>query len=100
MDETFTVDGNLIRVSGPFDGIRARRVEAVLARAAPGALLSVDVTQVSEFHEFGLAVLAQALTRTNAVVTLVGLGRREALVLRSLGAETARLERAAASGGA
>ena len=94
MHEDFEADHSLIRLSGSFDGLGARRLEAMLARAEPGACLCVDLTQVREFHDFGIAVLAQALTRCKARVTLLGLRWHQIRVLRYFGVDTAPLERA------
>ena len=47
-----------------------------------------------EFHDFGIAVLAQALTRCKAQVTLVGLQRHQFRLLGRFGVDTAPLERA------
>ena len=48
-----------------------------------------------EFHDFGIAVLAQALTRRKAEVTLPGLRQHQIRVLRYFGIDTAPPERAA-----
>jgi hypothetical protein len=61
----------------------------------PGACLRVDLTKVREFHDFAVAVLAQALTRCRAQVTLLGLRQHQIRVLRYFGVDTAPLERAA-----
>ena len=97
MREDFEIDHSLIRLSGAFDGLGARRLEVLLAAAEPGACLRVDLTQIREFHDFGIAVLAQALTRCKAKVTLLGLRRHQIRVLRYFGVDTAPLERAAAA---
>jgi len=55
----------------------------------------IDLTQVREFHDFGIAVLAQALTRRKAEVTLPGLRQHQIRVLRYFGIDTAPPERAA-----
>jgi anti-anti-sigma regulatory factor len=86
---------SVLRLEGAFDGVAARRLEALLSRAEPGARFHIDVTQVREFHDFGLAVLAQALTRCKALVTLTGLRLHQIRVLRYFGVDTAPLERAA-----
>ena len=86
MREDFEIDHSLIRLSGAFDGLGARRLEVLLAAAEPGACLRVDLTQIREFHDFGIAVLAQALTRCKAKVTLLGLRRHQIRVLRYFGA--------------
>ena len=93
MHEPLETETSVIYVSGAFDGIRARRLEALLAGAAPGARVRVDLTQVREFHDFGVAVLAQAMTRCKAHVTLLGLRRHQIRMLRYFGVDTAPLER-------
>lgn len=95
MLDDFVIDHAQARLSGAFDGLAARRLEALLARAEPGDHLRVDLTQVREFHDFGIAVLAQALTRCKAHVTLLGLRQHQVRVLRYFGVDTAPLERAA-----
>jgi anti-anti-sigma regulatory factor len=79
-----------IRLEGVFDGIAARRLEALLARAAPQVRFEIDLTQVREFHDFGVAVLANALTRTRAHVVLSGLRRHQVRLLRYFGVEAPR----------
>jgi hypothetical protein len=86
----------LVRFEGAFDGIAARKLEALLARAEPGARVHVDMRQVREFHDFGLAVLAQALAGCRAPVTLTGLRIHQVRVLRYFGVDTGPLERATA----
>ena len=90
-------DDSPIHVSGAFDGVAARRLETLLCRAEPGATLRVDLTKVREFHDFGIAVLAQALTRCKARVKLLGLRQHQVRVLRYFGVDTAPLERAVAA---
>jgi anti-anti-sigma regulatory factor len=94
MREELATDPIHIHLTGAFDGLTARRLEAVLAQAGPGARLRVDLSKVREFHDFGLAVLAQAMTRCKARVTLLGLGQHQIRVLRYFGVDTAPLERA------
>jgi anti-anti-sigma regulatory factor len=86
-----------IRLEGTLDGIAARRLEALLERAEPGARFHIDLTQVREFQDFGIAVLGRALTRSRAHVTLRGLRRHQICVLRYFGVETEPLERAVLS---
>jgi anti-anti-sigma regulatory factor len=96
MHENFESDVlSLIRVSGAFDGLEARRLEVMLVGAEPGVRLRLDLTQVREFHDFGIAVLAQALTRCKAQVILLGLRQHQIRVLRYFGVDTTSLERAA-----
>jgi anti-anti-sigma regulatory factor len=91
------VESSTIRLEGVFDGIAARRVETLLARSDPGTRLSLDLSHVREFHDFGVSVLAQALTRTKAEVTVRGLRQHQVRVLRYCGVDTAPLERAVLS---
>jgi len=95
MREDLVTDHSLIRLSGAFDGLAARSLEVLLVRAESGERFRVDFTQVREFHDFGIAVLAQALTRSKAHVTLLGLRQHQIRVLRYVGVDTASLERAA-----
>jgi anti-anti-sigma regulatory factor len=85
---------SVIRVEGTLDGFAARRVEVALNRADPGARLWIDLTQVREFHDFGIAVLGQALARCAATFRLRGLRREHVCVLRAFGIDTVRFERA------
>ncbi len=82
-----------IRLEGTLDGFAARRVEAALSAASPGARLGVDLTQVREFHDFGIAVLGQAITRCAARIRVRGLRLHHVRVLRAFGIDAARLER-------
>lgn len=77
-----------------FDGVTARRVEALLLRARAGARFLLDLSRVRELHDFSLAVLAQALERTAADVTVSGLRSHRLAPLRTFGVKTERLERA------
>ena len=95
MDSTLTVNEYFeIRLEGVFDGIVARRLEAVLTRAEAGARLRVDLTKIREFHDFGLAVLAHAMTLSRAEVVLTGLRQHQVRVLRYCGLDTTPLEQA------
>jgi anti-anti-sigma regulatory factor len=85
---------SIISLSGVFDGIAARHLEEKLLRSMPGDRILVDVTQVREFHDFGVAVLGRALTRCRAEVKLRGLRQHQVRVLRYFGVDTGPLERA------
>jgi anti-anti-sigma regulatory factor len=79
-------------VEGVFDGPAAQRVEETLAHARPGTRFRVDLTQVREFHDFGIAVLGLALARTPALVRLRGLREHHRRVMRYFGIETSRFD--------
>jgi anti-anti-sigma regulatory factor len=86
-----------IRLDGIFDGLAARRLEALLVAADAGVRLRIDLTQVREFHDFGIAVLGLALTRSRAHVTIRGLRQHQVRVLRYFGVDTGPLESAVLS---
>jgi len=90
-------DGEVIHVDGVFDGLTARRVEALLGRAAEGRSIDLDLTQVRDFHDFGVAVLAQALTRSRARVAVRGLRLHQLRLLRYFGVATGPLDRVSVS---
>lgn len=83
----------VLRVEGVFDGIAARRLEALLVAADAGARVHVDLTQVREFHDFGIAVLGHAVMRSRASVTLRGLRHHQLRVLRYFGVDAGPIER-------
>lgn len=90
----------LITCDGVFDVPAARRLEQTLANAPAGEALRVDLTRVSEFHDFGLAVLAQALKHeVVARIVLLGLRKHQIRMLRYFGVDASRygLPRAAES---
>jgi hypothetical protein len=75
----------LIRIEGTFDLPAARRVAEAVVAAGPGEALEVDLTRVREFHDFGVAVLAQALASGRARVSVRGLRQHHVRLLRYLG---------------
>lgn len=87
----------VIRLQGVFDGLAARRLEALLVPAGPDERFHLDLTHVREFHDFAIAVLGHALAHSRAYVTLRGLRQHQIRVLHYFGVETAPLERAVAS---
>jgi ABC-type transporter Mla MlaB component len=69
-----------------------RRLEKTIAAATPGESFRVDLAHVSEFDDFGLAVLAHVLERCRATpVALQGLRHHQARVLRYFGVDATRL---------
>lgn len=75
-----------IRLEGTFDLPSARLVEHALKRTTPGDRVRVDFTRVRQFHDFGVAVLAQALKNSEAIVVRVeGLGTHHVRLLRYFG---------------
>jgi anti-anti-sigma regulatory factor len=86
-----------IHVEGVLDGIAARRLEALLVAADAGVRFHIDLTHVREFHDFGIAVLGLALTRSRAKVTLRGLRKHQIRVLHYFGVDAGPLESAVLS---
>jgi anti-anti-sigma regulatory factor len=81
----------LIKCEGVFDVPAARRLEKAISDASPGDAVRVDLTHVREFHDFGIAVLSQALKHGGAVrIALQGLRHHQARMLRYFGVDVAR----------
>jgi hypothetical protein len=79
-------------MDGVFDVPAAKRLAGVLERARSGEAIRIDVSRVTAFEDFGLAVLAQALGETGAArVTLRGLRGHQIRILRYFGVDPARL---------
>lgn len=79
-------DGNdVIRLNGVFDGVAARRLEGALLRAEPGTSFQVDLSKVQEFHDFAIAVLANAMRHSQAHVSVKGLRQHHLRLLRYFG---------------
>ncbi len=85
---------SILVLEGVFDGVAAARVEGVLLGARAGDRLLVDLTQVREFHDFGVAVLGRALGRCQADVRIRGLPQAQLRVLRYFGVDAGPIERA------
>ncbi len=80
----------VVTVDGVFDVPAARRLELLLERAREDEAIRVDLSQVREFHDFGVAVLAQALKHGTKRVALQGLRWHQVRLLRYFGADPAR----------
>jgi anti-anti-sigma regulatory factor len=84
-------DDVIIGLEGIFDGPVARRLEAALVRAEPGVRFRIDLTQVLEFQDFAIGVLAQGLSRCRAGVSVRGLRHHQIRMLRYFGVDAALL---------
>jgi anti-anti-sigma regulatory factor len=73
----------LIQADGTFDVPAAERVAREL-QAAPDAEVRIDLTQVRDFHDFGVAVLARALV-SRRQVDVRGLRTHQIRLLKYLG---------------
>ncbi len=73
----------VIRVEGVFDAAAAQRLANAL-ESADGDDVRVDLTDVREFHDFGIAMLARALSGRHRVA-LSGLRQHQLRLLRYFG---------------
>ena len=79
-----------ISMDGVFDVDAAQRVMRALERAPTERDVRVDLTHVREFHDFAVAVLAQALAKRRENVSVRGLRQHHMRLLGYLGlAQTA-----------
>lgn len=76
-------DRVVIRVEGVFDAAAAQRLATALDQAHGGDV-RVDLTEVREFHDFGIAMLARALTGKRGVA-ISGLRHHQLRLLRYFG---------------
>jgi anti-anti-sigma regulatory factor len=74
-----------IRMEGIFDVTAAQSVVRALEKAPSGRDVRVDLTHVREFHEFAVAVLAQALAKRRENVSVRGLRQHQLRLLNYLG---------------
>jgi hypothetical protein len=77
----------VIRLEGVFDVPAARRLAAELDGETYGEV-RIDMTRVREFHDFGVALLAQTIAGRSAPTAVVGLHEHHLRLLRYLGIET------------
>jgi len=81
----------LFKLEGVFDVPAARRVEKLLEKTRDGEAVRLDLSHVREFHDFGIAVLAQALKHGKPRrVSLQGLRQHQLRMLRYFGVDGAR----------
>jgi len=73
----------VIQAHGTFDLSEAERVTHALEDATAGREVRIDLSQVRDFHDFGVAVLARALARRR--VTVRGLRTHQIRLLKYLG---------------
>lgn len=73
----------IIRVEGTFDAAAAQRLATALEKAQ-GEEIRVDLTDVREFHDFGIAMLARALQGRSGV-SVSGLRQHQVRLLRYFG---------------
>ncbi|HET8542750.1 MAG TPA: STAS domain-containing protein [Anaeromyxobacter sp.] len=73
----------VIRLEGVFDAAAAQRLSSAIEHA-DGDEIRVDLTDVREFHDFGIAMLAHALSGRSGVA-ISGLRQHQLRLLRYFG---------------
>ena len=74
----------IIRMDGVFDVPAAREIAGKLEQAG-FAEVRIDLTRVREFHDFGVALLAQTIAGRRAPTAVLGLHEHHLRLLRYLG---------------
>jgi anti-anti-sigma regulatory factor len=77
----------IIRLEGVFDLDAARHVLDAVAKAPADTEIYVDLGRVRDFHDHGLAVLAEALSGARSRVSVLGLRHHQYRMLRYLGVD-------------
>jgi anti-anti-sigma regulatory factor len=87
---TITVERErtVIRLEGVFDAAAARQLATRLDESG-FADVRIDMTRVREFHDFGVALLAQSLAGRRAPTAVLGLHEHHLRLLRYLGIDCA-----------
>jgi hypothetical protein len=78
----------VIRMDGVFDVPAAQRLARTLAQTDTNEQVRIDLTQVREFHDYGVTVLAQALSARGTRIAVRGLRQHHLRLLKYLGIET------------
>jgi ABC-type transporter Mla MlaB component len=78
----------VIQLDGTFDVPAARRLAAELDEAGY-AEIRIDLTRVREFHDFGVALLAESISGRRAPTAVMGLQEHHLRLLRHLGIDCA-----------
>jgi len=78
-----------LKLDGVFDRVAAEKIAEALSHVRPGGALHIDLAQIREFHDAGLAALARTLTASGLAVRVVlgGLCQHQARILRYLGVD-------------
>ncbi len=82
----------LIRLEGTFDEKAAREVLARVSAAPPTSEIYVDLARVRDFHDHGVALLAEAIGKAHRRVSVRGLRQHQYRMLRYLGVDPAALD--------
>ena len=82
----------VIRLDGTFDLAAAGEIQRAFAEASQGSEIYVDLTQVREFHDLAVALLAEAVRQASCPVSVRGLRQHQYRMLRYLGVEPSALD--------
>jgi len=82
----------LIRLDGTFDLAAAEEIQEALAESPEGTEVYVDLSQVREFHDRAVAVLADAVKAAGHPISVRGLRQHQYRMLRYLGVEPSALD--------
>jgi hypothetical protein len=82
----------LIRLDGTFDLAAAEEIQRALAESPEGTEVYVDLSQVREFHDRAVAVLADAVKVAPHPISVRGLRQHQYRMLRYLGVEPSALD--------
>jgi hypothetical protein len=84
-----THGARVFEMEGVFDVPAAQRLARALAQTDAEDEVRIDLTQVREFHDYGVTVLAQALSARGTHIDVRGLGRHQRRLLRYFGVRAA-----------
>lgn len=90
MDARMATKPKVIQLEGVLDVPAAQRLVDALSAAGEGEV-RIDLRQVREFHDFGVALLARMLAERHGV-SVVGLRRHHLRLLRYLGIDTGQVD--------
>jgi hypothetical protein len=88
MSATPAESSTVIQMDGVFDVPAARRLAREL-EGTPFANVRIDLTRVREFHDFGVALLAQQIAGRRAPTAVMGLHEHHLRLLRYLNIDCA-----------
>lgn len=86
-----------LRIDGVLDVTAVRLITALLDEL-PYAEVRIDLGRVREFHEFAVALLAEAMAARRAPTVAIGLGERHVDLMRHLGVACTGAETPATGG--
>ena len=84
--------GLVVRFNGVFDMAAARHALDALAQAPAESEIYIDLTQVREFHDHGVVLLAEGLASFSRRVAVRGLGTHQYRMLRYMGVDPSALD--------